>query len=181
MIEHVISMRYARALIECIEDDRELDQTTNELTTILNVISENPNLLHISENKSVHSGDKVKIFNAITEKLSVSKLVARFILILVKKGRLGLINRIVKDFHIFVDERFGRITAYVKTPVPLTDKQISDLKGFYCEKLNKKDMNIKEEIDTNMLGGMTVKIGNITYDGTVETKLLKLKEFLLKE
>lgn len=76
-------------------------------------------------------------------------------------------------------ERKNTLKGIVKTKMPLTDEEFKDLVSS-LEKKYSKNIILEQIIDEEMLGGIYVKINDDVIDGTVESKLDKMKKSMLK-
>ena len=75
-------------------------------------------------------------------------------------------------------DKLNVLQGIVKTTIPLEEYEYNSL----VEKLEKKynkDIILKKIIDTEILGGIYVRIGNDIIDGTVKTRLEDLKKLML--
>ena len=76
-------------------------------------------------------------------------------------------------------ERKNTLKGIVKTTIPLTEEEFSNLVST-LENKYKKHVILKQVIDEKILGGIYVRVNNDVIDGTVKSKLDELKELMLK-
>lgn len=181
MIENIISQRYAKALIECIEKPNELERASDELSFFSTVLENNPILRYVFENRSVHTAKKTELFEELATRAGMATYVKNFIVLLIRKQRLGFLKNIIVKFKQLCDERLGKAVAVVTTPIELRQEQEHQLSKRFCDLLNKKEVVIQQQVEPDMLGGIIVRIGNMVYDGSIETQLVRLREHLLSE
>lgn len=67
--------------------------------------------------------------------------------------------------------------VYVTSAVMLTENQISALKNLMSKKLGKQ-VEISPEIDSSLIGGLSIRFDGIVLDCTVKKQLQDLKENL---
>lgn len=66
----------------------------------------------------------------------------------------------------------------VTTAVPLTDAQRKTIATALEKKVGSAEF--KQVVDPSVLGGVKIVVGSTEYDGTVEGKLVRLKQLLLQ-
>jgi F-type H+-transporting ATPase subunit delta len=93
----------------------------------------------------------------------------------VEHGRLEFLPDIVAAAPAAWNERQGVLTFEVSSVVPLTEKQKDRLK-IELERLERKPVSLAFQADPAIIGGLSLRKGNIVYDVSVEGDLLKLKE-----
>lgn len=113
-----------------------------------------------------------KIFNG-----RITDLTLRFLLVLNKKGRLAHLEAINSTFDHLVQEAFGQVEVDLFTPKPLEDSQVEVIKD-RIKKAISKDPVLHRYSEPAMLGGLKLRIGDQLIDGSVATKLKRLKHNL---
>ncbi len=81
--------------------------------------------------------------------------------------RLRVLRDIVRAFAALVAERRGIITAHVASAHPLNDVQRQQLRARLIE-AGYGNVNIEERVETDLLGGLVVRIGARLYDNQFE-------------
>jgi F-type H+-transporting ATPase subunit delta len=104
----------------------------------------------------------------------------RFMLLLVDRGRISLLEQISSSLAELVDLRLNRAEAVVTTAVPLNKEQRKRLRVRLSE-VTGKTIRMKEQSDPDILGGVVVQIGTRVIDGSVKSSLSKMREELIAE
>lgn len=73
----------------------------------------------------------------------------------------------------------GIADAKVYTVRPLTEAEKEALSVSFAAKVGKKSLRIDNIVDTNLLGGIKLRIGNRIFDGSLRGKLERLERQLL--
>ena len=107
----------------------------------------------------------------------ITDLTLRFLLVLNNKGRLAHLEAISSTFDHLVQEAFGQIEVDLFTPKPLEDGQVDVVKE-RIKKAISKDPVLHCYTEPAMLGGLKLRIGDQLIDGSVATKLKRLKHNL---
>jgi F-type H+-transporting ATPase subunit delta len=69
------------------------------------------------------------------------------------------------------------LTATIRSAVELSATQVAEVKKVLTKKYG-KDIEIKEVIDTSLIGGVQLVIGSQMLDGSVRSKIQLLKQSL---
>lgn len=87
------------------------------------------------------------------------------------------LNQIQQEFNRLYKEQYGIVDAEVVSALALSDEQLKKIKKTIAEKYNTKEpqVNIQNAVDMSIKGGVIIKIGNEIWDGSVKSKLEKLK------
>ena len=92
------SERYSRALFEVASESNELDKIEKDIKnfqTIFNSTSEVKNLL---QNPTQNIQNQIDAINLLAEKLTFSKNLKNFFLLLIEKRRIFFVNKITESF-----------------------------------------------------------------------------------
>jgi F-type H+-transporting ATPase subunit delta len=97
--------------------------------------------------------------------------------VLAQNGRLAMIAEIAVQFEELKKEHERLADVNVETAVALSDNQQSQLAEKLKEKLG-RDVRINNVINTELLGGMVIRAGDLVIDNTVRGKLNRLTDTL---
>lgn len=105
---------------------------------------------------------------------------AKFLLQLVEKHREASLPAILREYvELAKEKKSNLIMADVTTALPLTESQEQAL----ADKLSAmtgKAIKIRQHVDSSILGGVVVRVGDKLLDGSVSHQLSVLKADLLK-
>jgi F-type H+-transporting ATPase subunit delta len=87
---------------------------------------------------------------------------------------------IVKSYEALCDEVSNRLRASLASAEKLPPQLVGEIKT-QMESSTGKEVILSTLEDPSLIGGVVTKIGNIIYDGSLKTQLLKAKENLYKE
>jgi F-type H+-transporting ATPase subunit delta len=178
MNSETIARRYSTALADVVIDHNEADAVKNELAMLGDMFEKNGNLQVVFSNPSIAFTEKAKVLDALIARTKPSKTTSNFLKVLLQNGRVGDIADINKRFAAVLEERSGLVSAEITSARELPDGERAEF-GKNLEKITGKKVNIKYEIDPNIIGGVITRIGSTVYDGSVKTKLENLKEQLI--
>ncbi len=170
-----VEKTYGDALFELILEERPagLTETKAELEAVSSIISGVPELIKLSKTPTVEKDEKLGIIeDAFAGRLS--EYVYNFIRVLTEAGRLEDLGRITKYFGQRCNDYLGIAEITVVTCEPLSAEAKAALSAKMAKVLGKKIV-MKEETDKSIIGGIVVKNGNTTLDGSVKAKLRALR------
>jgi len=108
----------------------------------------------------------------------VTDLALRFLLVLNNKARLRRLESISAAFDQLVHEALGRVEVDIYTPGPLGPEQLDTIKRRIQAALG-KDPVLYSYTDAAMIGGVRLRIGDQLIDGSVASRLRRLRQHLL--
>ncbi|MBD7938718.1 MULTISPECIES: F0F1 ATP synthase subunit delta [Cytobacillus] len=177
MTSSIVAKRYALALFQLANEHQLLDQMEDELRAVKDVVN------HDSEFKAVLKTPKLSIQKKkeiVKEAFaSVNTYVINTLLIMVERHREDEITGMVEHFLDLSDEQKGIAEAKVYSVRPLTDEESKALSATFAAKVGKQSLRIENIVDSNLLGGVKLRIGNKIFDGSLRGKLDRLERQLL--
>ena len=108
----------------------------------------------------------------------ITDLALRFLLVLNNKARLRRLESISAAFDQLVHEALGRVEVDIYTPGPLGPEQLDTIKQRIQGALG-KDPVLYSYTDAAMIGGVRLRIGDQLIDGSVASRLRRLRQHLL--
>lgn len=102
----------------------------------------------------------------------------RFVLVVIRKRRQGLLPLIGEEYRTLVDAASGRVHATVtlaRTPDEATERLIADR----LSSMLGKTVVPHIRVDPQILGGLVVRYGDRALDGSLRRQLLSLKREMM--
>jgi F-type H+-transporting ATPase subunit delta len=164
-IEHLAVEAEAAAA----EKNNELDKLESQLFDFTRVLVANPGLRQALNTSSDTDANKVALLESIVKSKyanSTVNLLRRVVLL--RRGR-NIDATLAAYFH-YVSTRKNRLVAHVKTAVALTDAQQSKLITALSKQMG-RDVHINIEIDSKVLGGISIRYADDVIDGTMVSRL----------
>ena len=109
--------------------------------------------------------------------LDVSPKALNLARLLVAKGRTGEAAEVERAFNRMADEFEGIIDAHVTTAVELDPDQLAKIEQKLSTSL-RATVRTTTRVDPAILGGMIVRVGDRVFDGSVRTRLKRLRQEL---
>jgi F-type H+-transporting ATPase subunit delta len=106
-------------------------------------------------------------------------LVANFISLVARKGRLELLPEISDQAESILDERLGRVPVTVSTAVPMPADRLAGW-GKLVQAATGKEPVLKNVVQPALVAGAVIRIGDWLADGSVKTKLSRLHDLIVE-
>lgn len=180
MKNYLLADRYARSLSSAIENDADLDSIAATLHDIVTLFTDNRELHSVLANPAVAVDKRVAILNAILEREGTLPLLGKLLEALVRRGRVALLPDVAELFAQKSDLRHGRTGAHVISAVALSEAQSKNITAS-LEKYSGMHVRIEHTVDPEILGGIVAHIGGKVIDGSVRTRIERIKQSLLPE
>jgi F-type H+-transporting ATPase subunit delta len=173
----MVAKRYASALFQIANEQQILSQVEEDLRVVKEVLEYNPDLKAVLKSSKLTIDKKKEIVNNAFA--SVNVYVLNTLLILIDRHREDQVVEVTDQFLDLANEAKGIAEAEVYSARELTDAEREALSATFAAKIGKKSLNIENIVDSNLLGGVRLRIGNRIYDGSLRGKLDRLERKLL--
>ncbi|WP_407269310.1 F0F1 ATP synthase subunit delta [Radiobacillus sp. PE A8.2] len=168
-MSEAVAKRYAEALFQITQEQSSTDQVEQQLQIIAEVFNSNQELIQFLKHPRVDE-EKKKLFLKDTFK-DFSAVVTNLLQLLVDRHRDDLVLMIIKHYLHLSNDAKGIAEATVYSVRSLENDEKQQLSAVFAKRLNKNALNIENIVDSSLLGGVKIKIGNTIYDGSIKGKL----------
>lgn len=169
-----VARRYSNALFDLGKEQDCLAALEADLNTLGAAISESLDLRSLLQSPVYAADEKAAAVNAIAEKAGFNGLTKNFIALIGKNNRLFALSGVIAGFRKALADHRGEVAAEAISAAPLNDDQQRRLRG-EIEGLVGKAVNLTLKTDSDLLGGLVVKVGSTMIDSSLRTKLNRLK------
>ncbi len=168
---------YGDALMEVALEGQKVDSLYDEAKALAGVWEENRSLAALLDNPKVVKEEKLELLETIfRDRVSLDML--GFLTTVVEKGRHKEIPSILECFISQVKEYKKIGTAYVVSAVSLNDAQKAQVKERLLSTTRYVEFEIHYTIDSSLIGGMIIRIGDRVVDSSIKTQLYELQKEL---
>ena len=165
--------RYAEAAFEIARQDGALDRWTADLRAVRDRFTDD--LQRYAENPAVPQDEKERTLHEAFA--DVSPEAVNLVMLLVQRRLLRGIGALVERFEELVRREQGVTLAEVRAALPLDEAQRAAI-ATRLRELTGNRVEIREIVDESLIGGITVRIGDVLYDSSVRGRLERLRERL---
>ncbi len=180
MISLTIARKYAKAFLEIGQRDKNRELLGKDLERLSRLLQENKELKAVLFSPFYPVPRRKAIAGSIGESLGLSKSIHDFLNLLIERDRMDHFPAIVKSYEELCDEVSNRLRASLASAGKLPPQLLGEIRS-QLESTTGKEVILSTQEDPSLIGGVVTKIGNIIYDGSLKTQLLKAKEILYKE
>lgn len=173
---NIVGKRYARAIFELAQKNSAVDQVGDELVQIAELIESDAELKGLLDHPVVEKDVKKAVFNQVLHG-KASDIVLNALNVIFDKGREKNLPAIASAYVAIANEAAGRVQAVVYSPYPLSDHDITAIKTKFSSVIG-KTVEVQNEVDSSLLGGLKVKIGDTLYDGSLSSRLESMRKYL---
>lgn len=103
----------------------------------------------------------------------------QFCYVVIDKDRASILESMIEIYTLLAREGLGVEEALVTSASPLSEQQAAALQAKLSEIVGKKII-MRQEVDSALLGGFTVKVGDRLIDGSVARQLSTLKAKMMQ-
>lgn len=174
-----ITSRYAKALLDSVQEKNILDKASQDVELAFNTFKNSKELRQVMSSPVLRNDKKSEIIKQIFGN-KISNEVLNFLLFVVEKNREDFLFDILKRYSDMNDMLMGIVSADVVSPIKMKDDQVGKLKG-QLEKFTGKKVKINTKENKDLLGGFIVRIGDTVIDASVDHQLVMLKKKFLED
>lgn len=164
---------YAEALLGAVPDDEAAEEVCGELAGLVALLNEVAGFDELLTSVLLNRRKKCELIERVFRG-RVSEPVEAFLTVLARRGRLVLLRAAAGRFRGLLNDRQGRLEVAVTSAVPLDASRREAIAAALGEALGAETV-LTTRVDLRLLGGMTVRVGDRLYDGSVATALGRLQ------
>jgi F-type H+-transporting ATPase subunit delta len=166
--------RYASALFELADSQKQLDAVAADLGTLRRMMDESADLRRLVASPVIGREAQGKAMGALLEAVGATALVRNFTGVVCQNGRLRDLPAMITAYLAELARRRGETAAEVVTATPLSEAQMTTLAETLRRLVGNK-VSVNARVDADLLGGLIVKVGSRMFDSSVRTKLQRLR------
>ncbi len=172
-----VGKRYARAILELANEQKEVERTGKELSDIAIMWSGSAELRELFANPSFTPEARKTALTEILSRAAVSPLVKNSLLYLSDAGRLAALPDVARLFTELAAAQAGSVRAVVTSAGPLSEAYYGQLQRA-LEQATGKKVSIEKKTDAALIAGVVTRVGDQVFDGSLRARLADMKESL---
>jgi len=174
-LSDVVALRYAKAFFELSRETDAIEKNRADLTAAAEQVG-GPAALGVFHNPRVTQEAKRAFAADLTR--SLGRPAQNLVRLLVERGRVAVLPRVLIVFSRLADAESGRVHAEIIAAVDLTPAQQASIAGELREQLG-GEVETTVTTDPALIGGLVIRIGDRVIDGSVRTRLRELQSALV--
>ncbi|MBN1224286.1 MAG: ATP synthase F1 subunit delta [Candidatus Aminicenantes bacterium] len=179
MNKRILVKRYAQGFLNTIKDESEFQLHYRELLEFEELLAGQKKLQELFQSQFLPLSKKKDLVRELSDRSKFQPKNKRYILLLIENGRIDLFQDILEYLPELWNELKGIATFEVSSVIPLTEGQRKKLEE-KLERLEEKPVFLKFREDPSLIGGISVRRGNIVYDASIQGNLERLKEKIIE-
>lgn len=172
-----VGMVYGQALLAATDKIGNTAEVLDELDQLIDFLSKQPKVDEILASGMIANDRKV----ALVERVFAGKVTntfLNFVKVVASHGRGGFLRAIRKAVRDLLDQRGGRVRVQITTAAPidgeLTERIQNQLRGMLGG-----EPVLAKKVDPDLIGGLVFRVGDTVYDGSVATRLARVKSQMI--
>ncbi len=162
---------YAKAIFELARESKDYAKWSDQLT-LLGAIAADPDMKNIIQDPAVSDTQLTDLVLDVAGE-GFDDEARNLVKLLVRNGRLGVVEDINQQFVVLRDEAEQVIEAQLITATEVDDTQKMAIEKALSSRLGKQ-IKLETLVDESLIGGAVVRAGDWVVDGSVKAQLQDL-------
>jgi F-type H+-transporting ATPase subunit delta len=172
-----IARVYAAALLELAVEQDQVAAVVTDLESLGSLWAESPDFRRLLESPELSAAQKQRALERILAQ-AASPLTLRFLLTLMHRRREPLLGNILAMFRRLLDEREQRLRGRLVSARPLGAGEQARIEASLSRRTGATVL-LETTTDSQLLAGMVLHLADQTVDGSLRTRLGRLRDRLL--
>ena len=172
-----IAARYSKSLLDLATANNTLDAVKGDMEVIVSICAESKELRSLLNNPIVRVEDKKAVLDKVFANADTST--RSFISLLADKRREGELANVAANFIASYNEMKGIASATVVTATALTGDVLATMKSYVSTLLGKTDIDLTNDVDPTIIGGIIIKHEDKLLDKSVSKELREIRKQLI--
>ncbi len=164
---------YASALMSLAKSNDLSEQFGNDIRSLLSLLESSEDLRQFLANPLIKPDAKKAVIKQIAGE-EMNPLMRSFLSLLIDKGRILFLEGIGKQYLNQLRALNQTVLAEVTSAVPLSDAQQQTVREKVQAMTSARQVEIETKIDTDLIGGVVIKVGSQVIDASLRGQLRRL-------
>ena len=164
---------YASALMSLAKSNNLSEEFGNEIRSLLSLLESSEDLRQFLGNPLIKPDAKKAVIKQIAGE-EMNPLMRSFLSLLIDKGRILFLEGIGKQYLTQLRALNQTVLAEVTSAVPLSDAQQQTVREKVQAMTSARQVEIETKIDTDLIGGVVIKVGSQVIDASLRGQLRRL-------
>ena len=169
---------YSRALLDLAAEPAVADAVREDMASIRQFLSENPELLAVMGSPRFSRPYKTELLERLFAG-RVNDLTLDFLMVAAAHNRLVFLPHMISSYMEKHDARCGLQTVRVTVSEPSSIQTLEELSPKMAEILN-SEVRLDVAVDPSILGGLVLRCGDKVIDNSVRTRLNRAIATIMK-
>ena len=173
------SERYSRALYEVSRESKELEKTEVDVNNFQSLYVSSSEIKNFIQNPTYTIDTQNKVFDILSDKLSASRNLKNFFLLLIEKRRIFFVKKILDNFLRLCSRNRGELKASLISSKELSSIELENISKELSLSMSSK-IKFDYKVDKNLIGGLKLQLGSFMIDTSISNKLKKYEQKMLE-
>lgn len=168
-----IAQPYAQALMSIAQSKNQTEQFGEDARVLVNLLKDSAPLQNLIDNPFIQPDRKKAVISQILGD-SANPYLRNFLLLLVDKRRIFFLEAILQQYLALLRQLNQTVLAEVISAVPLTEAQQQAVIDKVLAITNARQVELETKIDSDLIGGLIIKVGSQVIDASLRGQLRRL-------
>ena len=173
LLSSEIAEPYAQALMSVAQQNNLTEQFGENIRSLLSLLQDSEQLENFLANPFVNPEDKKAVLRRVLGEETNSYL-RNFILLLVDRRRILLLEPICQQYLALLRQLNQTVLAEVTSAVELSESQQQAVREKVIAMTNARQVEIENKLDSDLIGGVIIKVGSQVIDASIRGQLRRL-------
>lgn len=164
--------RLSKAIYSVAEKQNEIAKIGDALNSLAKFYKKNAAFRQLLITRRVEISQKSQILQNIFSEMP--GLIFAMLDILMDARTTDILPKLAKQFHQIREEKSGLVNAIAFSAVKLDDSILTKIEQNLKAKFG-ENFNFSQKVESEMLGGLKLRIGNTIVDGSISSRMNKLR------
>ncbi|MEA5620934.1 ATP synthase F1 subunit delta [Cronbergia sp. UHCC 0137] len=168
-----IAQPYSQALLSLAQSKNLTEDFGTDARTFLGLMAGNKELEGFLSNPFIQAENKKALLRQVLGE-NVSPYLRNFLLLLVDRRRIAFLEAILQQYLVLLRQLNQTVLAEVTSAVALTEAQQQAITEKVIGITNARQVELETKIDTDLIGGVIIKVGSQVIDASLRGQLRRL-------
>ena len=174
-----VSEVYAQALIEIAEERGELETVAQELEELAQLIESDADLMRVLKNRALSERERGGFIERVF-KDRFSDSVYKFLRVVNTKERLASLPGMITAYGDLLRDKKNIVHVKVWVAREMDAGEVAAVSRSIGESLGSKTVELEQEVDEALIGGLKIRVGDNMIDASVVSRLRMMKQQLIE-
>lgn len=172
-----LARRYAKAVFAIASERGQVEELGRELATLAETFRA-PEVARLAEGGALGREPRRRLAEAVAAAAGAGALARQFLGVLAENNRLGVLVPAAREYERLSDRAFGRVRARVRSAAALAPDTLAAIDEAFSKRTG-KSVIAEVEVEPELLGGIVVEVQGRIYDGSLRTRVERLRQTLV--
>lgn len=174
--------RYALSVFEQLMtvNDSEVRRFLKDADRFIELLSESVELRELFSSPAFSEQEKNDLLEQICGRMELSEYFRSTCSLLIEHRRTPLLSDVVNAVRKYHDTASGISEAVISTPFSFDEGELGIIAARLAEVTGSRRIRLVQKIDPLLVGGATIRIGDVVYDASLKSMMKNLKKNIME-